>query len=134
MCIQICRQKCRSTPPCCNYKGFWGLISGKIYFIVRLNFSLLHEKLKIRCFFTTPHFKAHCFTFYQAFFMPKANNQPLEKFLSLAVSLVKVVKNWKSFLKIEWNKNWSFQKMSKTKYVPLKCYSSMKKKKLDRLG
>ena len=62
------------------------------------------------------------------FFRSKANNQPLEKFLSLAVSWVKVVKNWTSFLKINWFRNWSFQKMSVTKNVPLKWYSSMKKR------
>ena len=59
-------------------------------------------------------------------FRPKTNNQPLEKFLSLAVSWVKVVENWTSFQKIKWFKNWSFQKMSITKNVPLKWYSSMK--------
>ena len=30
-------------------------------------------------------------------FRPKTNNQPIKKFLSLAVSYVKVVKNWVSF-------------------------------------
>ena len=44
MWIQICWQKCRSTPPCCNHKGFWGLISGKSilysYFTVRPNFFI----------------------------------------------------------------------------------------------
>jgi hypothetical protein len=38
-------------------------------------------------------------------FRPKTNNQPLEKFLSLAVSWVKVVENWTSFQKIKWFKN-----------------------------
>ena len=64
-------------------------------------------------------------------FMPKANNQLLKKFFNLAVSWVKVVKNWTSFQKIEWFKNWSFPKMSITKNVPLKWYSSMKKKMTD---
>ena len=38
---------------------------------------------------------------YQAFlsliFRPKTNNQPIKKFLSLVISWVKVIKNWKSF-------------------------------------
>ena len=61
-------------------------------------------------------------------FRPKINNQALKKFLSLAVSWIKVVKNWTSLQKIKWFKKWSFQKMSITKSVPLKSYSSMKKK------
>ena len=59
-------------------------------------------------------------------FRPKTNNQTIKKYLSLAVSWVKVVKNCTSFQKIKWFKNWSFQKMSITKSVPLKSYSSMK--------
>ena len=62
------------------------------------------------------------------YFRPKTNNQPLKKFLSLAVSWVKVIKNCTSFWKIKWFKKWSFQKMSITKSVPLKSYYSEKKK------
>ena len=59
-------------------------------------------------------------------FWPKTNNQPFKTFLSLAFSWVKVVKNWTSFLKKKWFQNWSFQKMSIKKSVPLKSYSSTK--------
>ena len=59
-------------------------------------------------------------------FRSKTNNQPLKKFLSLVFSWVKVVKNWTSFYKIKWFKNWSFQKMSIIFNVPLKWHSLMK--------
>ena len=55
---------------------------------------------------------------------PKTDNQCIKKFLSLALSWAKVVKNWTSFYEIKWFENWSFQKMSITKSVPLKSYSS----------
>ena len=41
-------------------------------------------------------------------FRSKTNNQPLKKFLSLALSCTKVVKNWTSFYKIEWFENFNF--------------------------
>ena len=44
---------------------------------------------------TVTHYTKHSFR-------PKTNNQLLKKFLSLAVSLVKVIKNWTSFLKENW--------------------------------
>ena len=47
---------------------------------------------------TVTHYTKHSFR-------PKTNNQLLKKFLSLAVSLVKVIKNWTSFLKAKWFKN-----------------------------
>ena len=58
------------------------------------------------------------------FFRPKTNNNLIEDFLRLAVSWVKVIKNWRSFWKIKWFKNWTFQKMSMTKSVLLKWYFS----------
>ena len=67
------------------------------------------------------------------FFKPKTNNQHLKKFLSLAFSWVKFVKNWTSFQKIKWFKNRSFQKMSITQGVPLTSNYSMKKI-LERFG
>ena len=67
-------------------------------------FTLLHTKFSMTSLLT--HNVAHS-TGYS--FRSKTNKQPLKKFLSLAFTWVKVVKNWTSFKKIKWFKNWSFQ-------------------------
>ena len=65
-------------------------------------------------------------------FKPKTNNQPLKKFLSLAFSWVKVVKNWRHF------KIWSFQKLKFSKNINTKkCASKIiffNEKKIERFG
>ena len=43
-------------------------------------------------------------------FWLKTNNQPLKKFLTLAFTWVKVVKNWTSIKKIKWFKSEVFKK------------------------